>query len=621
MGFFRCRVRIVTAKSVTRFAARIFGAALLLVGALESSGSAQGDTSHYQTLQLGERSRGMAAAYTGFAADGAAIWFNPAGLPLLEAKLLQGSLSLSSLRKATYSNAILSDDPNAVPGTCNPDLNSGDPDFSGCQVQDFVLESRPTLPVFAVASFALGKVKYDKGRKPVQIAISAFQTFNNENGGDIQTMDSFGRTNTAQFAQKDSTTYLGAAVGYRVIENFLIGLSMFAAHRELNHLETLSFSVGGEQDPTEGSPCPTSPTIPFCVKDARSVSRNTFFQMSSWSLVFRIGLMQLLGDGRWRLGLMFQPPGIQVGGKSTLRFELNDIDARVDPASSESIFAQIRRGANSPIPWKLRLGVAYAWTKRVAVAADLQLVGPVGDGSITPALPQVEGRANTSGALLDTDTKRVFTWNISIGTEIEITKFLFTRFGFLTDRSGAPDAIESETGRIQRASIDRYGFSFSFGGHKNNKGLSFALSALFGKGEGPALDLRPSTLDDPDAGVFYTSKVKERVFIISIGGDVGQAAAVVKDEIKERKREEELEEEARQAADRQAEVEAADGLIEDPEIKEATEKARRERLEAEKAEEELEALKERKKREENLSIEDQEALQKSTQEGIQTLTP
>ena len=54
----------------------------------QSVAFAQADSTHYQTLQLGERSRGMAAAYTGFAGDGAAIWFNPAGLPLLEAKLL-----------------------------------------------------------------------------------------------------------------------------------------------------------------------------------------------------------------------------------------------------------------------------------------------------------------------------------------------------------------------------------------------------------------------------------------------------------------------------------------------------------------------------------------------------
>jgi hypothetical protein len=52
----------------------IVGSVLLAFAVSDASA----DATHYQTLQLGERSRGMAAAYTGFAADGAAIWFNPA---------------------------------------------------------------------------------------------------------------------------------------------------------------------------------------------------------------------------------------------------------------------------------------------------------------------------------------------------------------------------------------------------------------------------------------------------------------------------------------------------------------------------------------------------------------
>ena len=67
---------------------------------------AQADNTHYQTLQLGERSRGMAGAYTAYAADGAAIWFNPAGLPLLEPRLLQGSLSLIQRRTVDIQGAV-----------------------------------------------------------------------------------------------------------------------------------------------------------------------------------------------------------------------------------------------------------------------------------------------------------------------------------------------------------------------------------------------------------------------------------------------------------------------------------------------------------------------------------
>jgi len=104
--------------------------------------SARADSTHYQTLQLGDRSRGMAAAYTAFAADGAAIWFNPAGLPLLEARLLQGSLPLVQKRTLEIEDALVTDGPDG-PGRED-------------QVEDFEVQSSPTLPGFAVASFAVG---------------------------------------------------------------------------------------------------------------------------------------------------------------------------------------------------------------------------------------------------------------------------------------------------------------------------------------------------------------------------------------------------------------------------------------------------------------------------------
>jgi hypothetical protein len=109
------------------------------------------DATHYQTLQLGERSRGMAAAYTGFAADAAAIWFNPAGLPFNDPRLLQGSLSLVQRRTLEIEGALVSDGPDGEE-----------------QVEDFDLTSRPTIPGFAAASFAVGKTKPELNyRKPV----------------------------------------------------------------------------------------------------------------------------------------------------------------------------------------------------------------------------------------------------------------------------------------------------------------------------------------------------------------------------------------------------------------------------------------------------------------------
>ena len=568
---------------------------------------ASADSSHYQTLQLGERSRGMAAAYTGFAADGAAIWFNPAGLPFLEPKLLQGSLSLIQKHTIDIEGAIVSDGPDGIGGED--------------QVEDFQLNSSPSLPGFAVASFALGKRKEElDNRKALQMAVSAFQTYNNEFGGDINFQDDLGRTSSIQFYQKDRLTYFAAGVGYRPAKNFSFGFTVLAGNRQIEHVETASLVLGGTQDPGQGSPCPTSPTLPFCVVDAQQANRNTVFQMNSWDLSLRIGLLGIVGK-RWRLGLMFQPPGVHVGGKSKLRFELSDVRSSNNPNNpglSDSVFGDHKFDSRAPVPWELRLGASYVISSRVVVATDLQLVGPVAAGSIAPGIPQLEGRSNTSGILLADSTKRDFTWNISVGSEIQVTKFLFTRLGFLTDNSSAPDSGTGAADAIRPSKIDRFGFSASVGGHKNNKGLSAGVSMLFGKGTGNGLDFRGEAFDNDTN--FIRVPVKERILIISIGGDIGQTADVVKTHVQEKKSEEEIDEEKQRA--RAAERQAMEDE-EDPGIKAAKERVVEARGEADAADERVEEMEkeverlEREKREkENLNEDDQGAIQGATQQGI-----
>ena len=578
---------------------------------LPALANAQGDATHYQTLQLGERSRGMAGAYTGFAADGAAIWFNPAGLPLLEPKLLQGSLSLVQIRRVDIEGAIVSDGPDGPGGED--------------QVSDFQLKSQPNLPGFAVASFAVGKRKEAlDNRKAVQIAISAFVLYSSTQGGDVNFQDRFGRTNSLQFYQDDRRSYFAAAVGHRVNKTFSWGVTLLAGRREVQHVETANLAIGGRQDPTQGSPCPTSPTIPFCILDATQISRNTVFIMQNWDLSARIGIMNLIGK-RWRVGIMFQTPGLRVGGKSNLRFELSDVRSSTDPANpdlSDSVFANVRRDSRSPTPWELRVGASYVISSKVVVAADLQLVGRVGDGSIAPGVPQLEGRANTRGILLADSTKRDFTWNISLGSEIQITQFLFTRFGFLTDNSSAPDAQGSES-FIRPAKVDRYGFSASIGGFKNQKGLSAGVSMLLGKGTGNGLDFTNQAFENDTN--FTRVPVKERIFIVSVGGDIAQTADLVKKHVKaKRAEEEEMAEQAREIQEREKDLETE----EDPELRAAKEKAieaRREAMEADarvkQADREVDRIERQKREKENLDSSDQGAIQGATQQGIDTIFP
>ena len=587
------------------------GASVALVAALAiavlAPRSASADSTHYQTLQLGERSRGMAAAYTAFAADGAAIWYNPAGLPLLEPKLLQGSLSLIQRRTLDIEGAIISDGPDGIGGED--------------QVEDFQIKSTPSLPGFAVAAFAVGKRKEALGdRKPVQFAISAFQTYNYSAGGDVNWQDQLGRTNSIQFYQSDTATWFGAGMGYRPNKHFSFGVTLLARNRVLEHVETAAVALGGTQDPSQGSPCPTSPTIPFCILDANQSNRNTVFKMNSWDLTLRFGILNIFGK-RWRFGVMFQPPGLHVGGKSSLRFELSDTTSSrfpINPDQSDSIYARRDFDARSPIPWELRLGASYVISSRVVVSADLQLVGPVKDGSISPGIPQLEGRANTSGILLADSTKRDFTWNVSVGSEIQINKFLFTRFGFLTDNSSAPDNPGTAT-YIRPAQIDRIGFSASIGGHKNNKGLSAGVSMLFGKGTGNGLDLRGESFITE--AFFTRTNVKERILIISVGGDIGQTADVVKTRVQEKKSQQAIE--AEEERDRQERIQAMKAE-EDAEIKAAQQRAIDALEELKAAEQQVkeadaEVEKLQRERRKELDGDDQGAIQGATQDGIETI--
>ncbi len=464
------------------------------------------DSTHYQTLQLGERSRGMASAYTGYAADGAAIWFNPAGLPLLEPKLLQGSLSLGVIRRLKIEDAVV----------------------GPVSTEDFTIKSTPTLPGFAVASFALGKKKIG-GSKVVQVAISAFQTYNEELSGDIQVADALGRTNSIEFGQIDRNTFIAAGVGWRFRKNTSIGITALANNRVLRHNENISFAFGGRPD-SDPDPERTSP--PHYL-DARQINRTTQFDMNAWNMIFRLGVMQLFGE-HWRLGVMFQTPGIPMGGKADLRAQLSDVDARLDPAPSDSYFLDGEGfKANNPTPWELRLGTSWVMSKRAVVAADLQLVGPVKSGSIAENVPQAPGRLQSEGVLLDTSTKRDFVWNVSVGTAIEITPWLYTSFGFLTDRSAAPSVSGTSSEVRATSGVDRYGFSASVGGHKEERGLSVGFSGLWGKGTGNGIDVREEALAGNQG--FRRVNIKDRSFIISIGGDVGKAAKVVKEELKEKK--------------------------------------------------------------------------------------
>jgi hypothetical protein len=145
---------------------------------------------------------------------------------------------------------------------------------------------------------------------------------------------------------------------------------------------------------------------------------------------------------------------------------------------------------------------------------------------------------------------------------------------------------------------------------------------LFGKGTGNGLDFRNQALERDE--LFTRVPVRERIIIIiSVGGDIGQAADVVKTKMKEKKSLQEIEaEQAREIGEREQELERE----EDPGVKAARKKAieaRKEAIEAEqrarRADEEVERFERKKTQQENLDADEQDAIQGATQTGIETI--
>ena len=90
----------------------------------------------------------------------------------------------------------------------------------------------------------------------------------------------------------------------------------------------------------------------------------------------------------------------------------------------------------------------------------------------------------------------------------------------------------------------------------------------FGKGTANGLDFTEQAFENDTN--FLRVPVKERIIIISVGGDIGQTADVVKTAVKEKKTEQEIE--AENEAEREARLAAMEAET-DPDVKAAQERA------------------------------------------------
>ena len=456
-----------------------------LVALALSPTSARADESHFQTFLIGERALGMGGAATGVGSEASAVFYNPGGLAFTRNNGFSGNLSINAYDRRDI------------------ELGYGSP----LGVADLQATSRPAVPVFASGVAKFGR----RGEDGVRPHAFAFTTLTPVQRTLRMTADlaDGGVADTLRIDQQNRTLYLGPTLSFRLPRRVGFGMSLFLVTQRFRHAEDQVVVTEGEGDPATG--VFTNNTL---------FVRESLLSRTTRHLVARLGVTWEPAP-RWRLGVMVQPPGIELTGDATIRERISFADLLGDPATALLLFdEQGGLDANAPIPFELRVGASFQATEDTLLALDVSVHGPRGSATDryrtygAPGPDPVTGNTPLPGLFVEEDAYRTAEVNLSVGIEQVFADSVPLRIGFFTDRSAAP-AISGPTDVFQVAQVDRYGATFTVGWLAGGFELSVGAAALFGRGTGLRVN--------PDAGgevpeTYLPTDVRDRTVYFFVSG-------------------------------------------------------------------------------------------------------
>lgn len=446
---------------------------------------ARADDTHYQTFLIGERALGMGGAATGVGSEASAVFYNPGGLAFTRDNGFSGNLSINAYDRRDI------------------DQGYGSP----LGVADLTATSRPAVPVFASGVAKFGRRDAD-GVRPHAFAFTTLTPVQRSLRMTADLADG-GVADTLRIDEQSRTLYLGPTLSFRLPRRVGFGVSLFLVTQRFRHSEDQVVVTEGEGDPSTG--VFTNNTL---------FVRESLLTRTTRHLVARIGVTWEPAP-RWRLGVMVQPPGIEVTGEASIRERISFADLLAEPATALLLFDEQKGlGANAPIPFELRVGASFQATEDTLLALDLSVHGPRGSADDryrtygAPAPDPVTGNTPLPGLFVEEDAYRTTEVNLSVGFEQVIRDSVPLRVGFFTDRSAAP-AIDGPTDVFQVAQVDRYGATFTLGWLAGGFELSVGAAALFGRGTGLRVN--------PDAGgaipeTYLPTDVRDRTVYFFVSG-------------------------------------------------------------------------------------------------------
>ncbi len=431
--------------------------------------AARAEEGPYSNFLVGERSMGLGGAFVAVADDSSAMFHNPSGIASMGAGSYSGGLWAFFMGSRSIDSGY------------RTDLGTIDIEHS----------AKLALPSFLGGVVKFGK-RHPRDRvKPHALGIVLLSPFN-DNYRFIAQIPEAGAVDRLEVRHDDSARWLGVTYAYRLKPGLALGMSLFGANRSVQHDEVELRA----REIAEGSDIGTS------------YARASTLDINAYQLIVRFGVHVDLAR-ELRAGVMFQPPGIDIGGRA----KAEHVDTSVGPLPTDVLIENADDLAyNLPTPWELRMGLGYLAHGGSLISIDMSVFGPA--GSETDPLPLVETENVGYGQLVPRINYRRLALRGALGFEAELTKITPIRGGIFFERSSAP-AVLSMSDVYVRDRLDRVGAALSVGIRTAGYDLALGAIALIGTGEGMAL-IRGSSTNEPAS--YRSADLSDSRFMLFIGG-------------------------------------------------------------------------------------------------------
>jgi hypothetical protein len=438
-----------------------------------TSARAESDT-HYQDNLLGARAAGMGGASIALGGEATASFYNPAGIVVDKATLIQ--VSMSAYRWRNKKTTVFD--------VCGKTLDEDEGGLFG-------------FP----ASVGFVKLFGDKIRHAIGLTLLVPYTSKRSQAFVVDDADCNQRVlDLGGSSWLTDRVFIGAlSYAVRPWRWLQLGVSVGLVARDISvsGLSTLALRVEGVSDTVTN----------FSYSEA---------DVTMWSAYLQLGAIAEPLPGL-RVGLTLTTPYLRIEG--TGRFDtLEAFRDPTDPASGPGT-AELQTLDDVEFYWKVPLklgfGVAYSRPGVFTVAADVKLNLPTGlyQAVQHPRIPAQPGLT----------IERQLVVNANLGAEVWVwPKKLALRAGFFTNFASQPEPSDPTRADEQEESIDLFGGSLG-GAYRTNKAslVTFAVQVMYGTGKSARLRIaRPTSPQQPLNPLYDFGETKDLSVTISIGGAV-----------------------------------------------------------------------------------------------------